>query len=152
MCDITPSRGLIVGLVMLSLTLPASGQEVPEASVGERVRIVIASPGAATVLSGRVLALSTDSILVTIHPGAAPLHMSWSAIARLDVSRGRRYTVGNVLRNSAEGATAMGVGVLLLELFRDDPGWLAPLIGVGVGAVAGAWAGLYPEEIWARVR
>lgn len=154
------SGRVIVGLLLLPLALPVSGQQVPEVGVGERVLIWVARQGPELddwpppqSVRGRVLRMSTDSVTVEFNPGAMPLQMSWSAVERMFVSRGVQSRVGSALRRGTASGLSLGVTFLIIEWLRKDSDWQAAWVATGVGALVYAvYGALSPGEIWDRVR
>jgi hypothetical protein len=129
-------RTALVPFVAL-LTLPctvAYGQTTPLAT-GNRVQVTSPAHRADKVV-GTVLAIQNDTLVLQVEKITDPVRLPFSAITKIQVSRGQRRRVGDGLIMG--GAIGAGVGMLLgFAAGDDDPGILAMSAGdkAAIGAV-----------------
>lgn len=155
--------GLLIAFAFWPAAVLHAQGEVP-VEPGTRVRVSLAPQAAAIegaappqLLRGTVQTASIDSLVVAIHPGAAPVRLAWSAVRRMDRSRGVPSRVESVLRG-AVGTAALAVVYLPIFDDREDTKFFDTrlddrlshaVFGAVTGAVLGA---LRPRERWKRIR
>jgi hypothetical protein len=148
------------------LCADARAQPLPPVpvNVGDRIRVRLESPPDAPdryarlqELRGAVTAISALDVAFQVHPDASPLTVPFSAIRRLDVSKGIRSRAHNALVWAAGGAVLGGVSWYYQNDFRASPGfgddWDSVYVSAAIGAVGGAIMGaLWPQERWRKLR
>lgn len=158
-------RGFLL-LVMLCFATgaPLSAQHQPSISPGTRLLVVLERQplqeegwADAQTLRGTLISPLTDSLTLQIHPGASPIRVAASSLARVYVSRGIPSRTESALRHGAWGALLGATEVSLLESIAKDPLFSSPsramIAGAAVGAAGGAlWGALRPQERWKRLR
>ena len=174
-----PGWVAVVAAVIAPCTSPAlAGQDPPSVETGSRVRIKLArdfviAPAESTPreelaearrgqqLVGQIVEMDGDTLTITIQGHPTRLAVPRDAIARMDLSRGRRSAGGRLLKGAGIGLLVGGLAGAMLGLASGDQGsWFTPseraaIGGIGFGAlgfVAGAAGGLASEgEQWERV-
>ncbi len=144
-------RSAVVRWETLALT-PEGAEGVP---AGARVRIVSAD-FARRRLTGRLLAVDRQTLLLKVTNRAEPVRVSRSSVERLDVSRGRHGHAGT---GAAIGALAIApLGILAIPVGAGmsgnvgGAGALALLASAAYGAGIGALIGSQVvTERWDRV-
>jgi hypothetical protein len=146
----------VVATPTLAHPAAAGAQEVP--APGQRVRVwrTAEAPGARSE-EGVLVALAGDSLVLRVAAGRRDMTLRRAEIARLEVSRGRRFNG----RNAAAGAVLTALPVVLVGLVRGES-CTPPCDGAALGvlgrsleaglpwAVAGALGGglLLTAERW----
>ena len=147
----------LLALVLALLTLPL---EAAALELGARVRVTLLAREAPPV-TGLVLAIPADSLVVTAEPDSTRAAIARLDIRKLEVSRGmhsnagRFATIGGILTgvtfglivvNDLQSSEVTGGGVAVLGLGGAAIGWL---LGAGVGALIGSGS---KHEQWDDVR
>lgn len=153
---------LVVVAAAAMLPMPAASQVAQGIEDGARVRVWLTSQpqaleGAAEKQSvrGTVISLSSDSLTIRIHPGAAPVALAWPAVSRLERSRGVPSRSSSAIWR---GIQVAAMGALEFAILDEQRGHFsstsrAMLVGAATGAGIGiVWGGFYPQERWSRVR
>jgi hypothetical protein len=141
--------------ILLACTVavtPLAAQRAPEvAPLGSRVRAWKPSPGAARdsalrSYSGRLVALTSDSLSLQQFGSADPRQLGVDQIVRLEISRGGISRPGGALRGAGIGALLL---LSLAAVVQREPdadlglallAWYGTPIAVGGGALIGALA------------
>jgi hypothetical protein len=150
-------------LVVLLIAPVAAHAQAPEP--GQRVRVrLIAQPraieGAAPrqLLRGTLVGVTTDSLLLQLHPASDVTAIARAGIDRLYVSHGVRGRLESALVHGATGAIT---GAIQRTLFRtidhdhahEESTAESALIGAAFGAAIGITIGaIFPQERWQRLR
>lgn len=150
-------RPVILLLVLIVLfASPLAAQRAPyPIHVGDRVRVYLRRGEPRQELRGTITALGADSLTLRIDPAVSPVTVAFSAVRRLDVSRGTPPALEGALWGSVRAAP---YGIYALSGYNNRDGdfgsntqaafWGAGL-GAGLGALVGA---LWPQERWQRLR
>jgi hypothetical protein len=162
---IAPRIALLVAALVLAASVDLFAQQAAPVTRGRRVRVSTAS----LTHIGTVLESKSDTLVLDVEGGTAPLAIAVASITRLDVSRGREshaFTGGCVgfLAGVATGA-AMGFasGDEPAPCFMACSAEEKALVGAVVLGLAGAAAGFAvgafihserwePTYPWGRVR
>lgn len=155
----------LAALVVLAFAAPVAAQpEDPAVRVGARVRVTLSEQlwtvegvRDPTVLRGVLRSVTRDSLRLQLHPGASPVSVARSAVARVDISLGVPSRAESALRGAVLNAVAFAASNLLIHAVeRDSPydsGGDAALRGAAVGGAFGAVAGaVLVRERWRRAR
>jgi len=151
-------RAAVVGAVPWeTLGLAAQGREpLPP---GQRIRVVSKEPGGQG-LTGRLLAIDDETLLVKVLGRAEPLRLRRSSVERLEVSRGRRSHAGT---GALIGGVSLGIPFVALAavVASAAPGGHCEsgcvilggfVFGATIGAPIGALIGsAFGSERWERV-
>jgi hypothetical protein len=118
--------------------VPARAQSLPEAQVGDRVRIEAAQVSGKFVLT----ALDRESLIVTQTPGAEDITVPMSSVYRLEIQDGKTSRLRAGLGGIFAGALVGGVAAAfcISKHYRCDG--ITPAQRVGIGAAAGAIVGV----------
>lgn len=176
--------GWVVAAVLFSpCSSPVlAGQDPPSVAPGSRVRIKLArdlviAPDESTPppkpadtmrvkqFVGQIVEMDGETLTIGFHGRSTRLTVPRDAIARMDLSRGRRSAGGRLLNGAGIGLLVGGLGGALIGLVSGDDqsqGFgsftateKAALGGIGLGAlgfVVGAAVGLASEgERWEQV-
>ena len=141
--------------------LPPDADPLP---TGQLIRVVSRETElAGQLLTGRLLAIDDETLLVKVTGRAAPLRLRRSAVEKLDVSRGKRSRAGE---GALIGGVALGIPVAVLGGLAAGavPGGSCQpdclpsglvgglVLGVAIGAPIGALIGSASRsERWERV-
>jgi len=150
---------ILIVLVALS-PVRLAAQAAPAIDVGARVRVWTSDTRKVT---GRVEALTSDTLVVQPEGMTASVSMPVSTIMRVDVNRGLLSRKTSAWRRAKWGALIGSVpGAISLGLQHEQVGggssvtkaaalgaWSGGLFGGVIGAVVGA---AHPSENWERVR
>lgn len=151
----------IAALLMAAVPAIASAQTIVPVAAGERVRVRTTG---ASVLIGRVVAVSPDRLDVMPDGESVPRSIDTADAVRVDVSRGRRSKRQSAWTGLRWGAAIGGLaGAASLVAQRDQVGsggssalgaaalgaWSGALFGGLIGAAVGARrAGERWETVW----
>lgn len=155
---------LPAALVVLALSAPLTAQpDDPAVRVGARVRVTLSEQlwtvegvRDPQVLRGVLRSITRDSLRLQLHPGASPVSVSRSAVARVDVSLGVPSRAESALRGAVLNAAVFAGSNLLIRSVDNDSresAGDAALRGAAVGGAFGAVAGaVLVRERWRRAR
>lgn len=155
---------LLAALVVLALSAPLAAQpDDPAVRVGARVRVTLSEQlwtvegvRDPQVLRGVLRSITRDSLRMQLHPGASPISVSRSAVARVDVSLGVPSRAESALRGAVLNAAVFAGSNLLIRSVDNDSresAGDAALRGAAIGGAFGAVAGaVLVRERWRRAR
>ena len=147
-----PGTFLLAVLAVAPFSSATTQQQPPPVKPGDRVRIGVCTPVCGTRVTGSVLELRSDALLVKSERSGDTLQVALASLGMVEVSRGQKSRVGKgaligVLVGVGLGA---GVGFAVGKGLEDDNvcdchpagmavgglgvGALGALIGAGVGA------------------
>lgn len=127
-----------------------------------KVRVVLARERKAGPLAPRpefihasLVRATPDTVVLRVHPTAAPIALPRAAIERIDVSRGlpgRLTSAGeSAVRYAVLGSLERTLIAALFPNRYDEHTWESALTGAGYGVILGAVVGaVRPRERWAR--
>lgn len=132
-------------LVVALLAFPVHAFAASPVVTGDRVRVTLIAHEPAPV-TGRVLELPPDAILLSTEPDSARRAIPRAAIARFEVHRGTGTNAG---RGAVIGALIVGIPAAFVGMIgagvTEEPGGLSmaegALVAGGAGAVLGAGIG-----------
>jgi hypothetical protein len=128
------TRILVWSLCGIATLSPPAFAQSPPVSVDQRVRVRMTD----SVLSGRVLTVSSDSMRLAVE-GGDPLTLAMPAVKRIEISRGRSRSA-SARKGAIRGAIIAGViGAISLGLQHDQVGEDGS--SAGKAAALGAWSG-----------
>ena len=151
---------LILTLIVCLLPMPIAAQAIPAIAVGGRIRVRTTD---ARKMTGRLEAVTSDTLVVQLEDTAAPISMPVASLTRIEISHGllsrgesawRRAKWGAVI-GAAPGAVSLGLqheqvgGGSSVAKAAALGAWSGGLFGGLIGAVVGA---AHPSEKWERVR
>jgi hypothetical protein len=148
----------VVAAVLALVSGDVHGQWVADSLVGHRVRIHLArqvrsveGAVARQQLRGTLTRVSPDSIVVSIHPSAASVHVATAGVHQVDVSRGISRSRNAVIQGLHGAAIWAVLGSTHPEGIGGGPtenilAWARG--GFIVGAVIGT---MLPQERWKRI-
>lgn len=154
-------RRTLVAILLGLLSTPINdlnAQVVPDSLVGARVRVHLSRQAPSVegavprqALRGQLLSTGPDSLVVQVHPEAAPVAVSLNGIYEVEASRGisrSRTAVNHALLGAV---TWTGIGAMSETEFGGGETesiliWTAG--GLILGGVLGA---VFPEERWRRI-
>jgi hypothetical protein len=154
---------LLVALAASLCATPAEAQVRDSIPPGTRVRLWLFPPpegseGAVETLrlQGTLRTYSADSLTLALHPGVAPLTLSWPVVRRLDRSRGMPSRLESGLRWGLISAAVGMVEFVLLEHTDEERTFQSTdkallwggVTGASFGFILGVW---HPQERWTRV-
>lgn len=146
-------RYILTGiLALLATAAPAYGQ----LTVGQRIRVSAPKEGIYSTTMGTIVELRPDSLVVEVR--GLQENVARSSIVRLDVSEGRRSTIGATTFGAAMGlAAGYGAGWLHHKLAVEGEDVDAysgkardrrPLFVLGGGVLGAVVGALRPGERW----
>ena len=132
-------------LVVALLALPVHSFAGSPVATGDRVRVILIAYEPAPV-TGRLLELRPDAILLSTEPDSTPRTIPRAAIAQFEVHRGTGTNAG---RGAVIGALIVAIPAAFLGMIgagmTEEPGGLSmaqgALVAGGAGAVLGAGIG-----------
>ena len=151
---------LILSVIVCLLHVQLAAQATPAVDVGARIRV---STTEVRELTGRVEALTSDTLVLRPDGQAAAVTIPVATFIRIDISRGILSRKKSAWRFAKWGALIGAVpGVISLGLQHEQVGggssvakaaalgaWSGGLFGGLIGAVVGA---MHQGENWERVR
>lgn len=173
-----PGLVAVIAVLCFPCTSPAlAGQDPPSVETGSRVRIELArdlviAPAESIPpekpadtrrgkqVVGQIVEMDGDTLTIALHGRSIRLTVPRDAIARMDLSRGRRSAGERLFKGAGIGALVGGLGGALLgqtgdkdSFCRGSCGALVGGIGFGaLGVLVGAAGGLASEgERWEQV-
>lgn len=106
---------------------------------------------------GTLMAHSSDSLTLSVHPESAPVRLAWAGVDRLERSRGVPSRLQSALGTGFQWAAFGALEFVLLDRLSDDPVFSSAGQAILAGGVAGASLGIVlgsvsPRERWTRVQ
>jgi hypothetical protein len=157
------TRVALTAALLLLLPIAGTAQRAPEPGQRVRVRLVeqpqeIEGAAHRQLLRGTLVRVTTDSLLLQLHPASAVTAIARTGIDRLDLSHGVRSRFASAVVNGASFAVVGSLERTLFSLidrgrYGDESTLESALIGAAGGAIIGIAIGaLRPQERWERLR
>lgn len=143
---------------MVLLAAPLQGQTAPTQLMDMRIQVDLVDQNRTWFqqnlpqrLRGQVVEASPDSVVLQIHPGVAPVRLSWDGVTRVEVSQGVPNRLESGIREGVTGGLILGLVVMALNTREDHFGatWKQDMTAAfGISFMSGI---LWPRERWRRV-